>query len=533
VKGVSGTALEFDGANDSVRFSNKRGLRQVGPKEFTIELWIYLNKAGSYQVISSWGSRGVGVSFNLQIVSGEIRVMTINDAAPNMDDYYKANLFPGQWYHVVVVRKPDTEACYLNGELLGRNKRSVGVNPVVKDVGIGWDPYYNYGINHFCGVVDEVKIYRRAKMAREIAADYRRGLSAGEKKAELAREAARKSVFFEDIHVVKIPKGKHGPRGMPGDIIELKDGKLLLCYTQVGIFGRISEDKGKTWGEPLALVPNPQPPSIKGAYGSPGFLRLKNGDILLSYIYTTYPTTPYYGHNYYRRSSDEGKTWSEQFVLTPHPGYVLVHNDRLMTLSSGRIVAPAEYKAHFPSTRDHSGYVGMTFYSDDQGYSWQASKNTVDMQPIEVQEPDAVELKDGRVMMFARTYSGFPVRAYSEDGCETWSKGEKIVELKMPCAGLPTVRRIPSTGDLLFIWISEKSIDEENPEIWRRCALTAAVSPDEGRTFRHRRHIARDPEDDYGYQSVTFVDDMAIISYHACDGLHVARIGIGWFYDRE
>ncbi|MFH1922469.1 MAG: sialidase family protein [Planctomycetota bacterium] len=217
----------------------------------------------------------------------------------------------------------------------------------------------------------------------------------------------------------------------------------------------------------------------------------------------------------------------------PHPpGYCIVHNDRLFTLSTGRIVATAEYKAHMPSTSDHSGYVGIAFFSDDLGYSWQVSKNTVDMQPVEVQEADAVELKDGRVMMFARTYSGFPVRAYSEDQCETWSPGERIDELPMPYAGLPTVRRIPSTGDLLFIWISERSIDKDDPKIHRRCALTSAISKDDGKTFEPFRHIARDPEDDFGYQCIEFVgDDLAVVAFHARDGLHVARIGIDWFYE--
>ena len=51
------------------------------------------------------------------------------------------------------------------------------------------------------------------------------------------------------------------------------------------------------------------------------------------------PTTPYFGHNYCRRSADEGKTWTDPFIMTPQAGYVLVHNDRLFTLSSGRIVA--------------------------------------------------------------------------------------------------------------------------------------------------------------------------------------------------
>ena len=342
--------------------------------------------------------------------------------------------------------------------------------------------------------------------------------------------AALGEPLFEDRLVVEVERGLRGPRGMPGDVVQLKDGSLLMSYTQSGIMGIKSTDGGKTWGESFVLVPDPTPPA-QGRYAHPSFLRLESGEILLSYIYTTHPTTPYYGHNYYRRSADEAQTWTEQFLMTPQAGYCIVHNDRLFTLSTGRIVAMAEYKAHMPSTNDHAGYVGIAFFSDDGGYSWQVSKNTVDMQPVEVQEADAVELKDGRVMMFARTYSGFPVRAYSDDGCETWSEGKPIEELPMPYAGLPTVRRIPSTGDLLFIWISERSVDKDDPKIHRRCALSTAISKDEGQTFERFRHIARDPEDDFGYQCIEFLDDdLALVAYHARDGLHVARIAIDWFY---
>ncbi|MBN1343792.1 MAG: exo-alpha-sialidase [Phycisphaerae bacterium] len=338
---------------------------------------------------------------------------------------------------------------------------------------------------------------------------------------------------FEDRVAVKVNKGPYGPRGMPGDFVQLKDGSILMSYTKDGSIVAIkSTDKGKTWGEAFVLVPKPAPPAV-GYFCHPSFLRLKNGEILLSYIYGTHPRTPYFGHNYVRRSADEGKTWTEQFCMTPYPGYIIAHNDRFFTLSTGRIVIMAEYKAHYPSSRDHSGYVGMAFFSDDLGHTWQASKNTVDMMPVEVQEADGVELKDGRVMMFARTYSGFPVRAYSTDKCVTWSKGEKMEGLKMPYAGLPTVRRIPSTGDLLFIWISEKSVDKQNPKINRRCALSSAISKDEGKTFIHQRNIVRDPEDDFGYQCIEFLDgDVALLCYHARDGLHVAHIPVSWFYEK-
>jgi sialidase-1 len=107
----------------------------------------------------------------------------------------------------------------------------------------------------------------------------------------------------------------------------------------------------------------------------------------------------------------------------------------------------------------------------------------------------------------------------------------KIEGMEMPYAGLPTVRRIPATGDLLFLWISERSVDPVNEKIHRRCALTAAISRDEGKTFANHRHIARDPMDDFGYQCVEFLgDDRVLIAYHARDGIHVSRFGIDWFY---
>lgn len=340
---------------------------------------------------------------------------------------------------------------------------------------------------------------------------------------------------FEVFHVVKKPQGDHGYRGIMGDFVQLQDGSLLLCYTDGDIVAVRSTDGGRTWGEPSVLVPRISAPA-KGYICHPSFLRLPDGDLLLTYIYSTHPATPYFAHNYYRRSSDDGKTWTEQFCYTAHPGYTLVHNDRLVVLSTGRILATAEHKAYLPTTQDHSGYVGMTFFSDDGGYSWQASSNTVDLygeQKIEVQEADCVELRDGRLLMFARTYSGFPVFAYSEDKGETWGPGIARRDIQMPYAGLPTVRRIPSTGDLLFIWISERSQDPDKPQVHRRCALTAAISQDEGETLIHQQHIAHDPLDDFGYQCVEFLaDGVVLVGYHARDGIHVARIGVDWFYER-
>jgi len=346
---------------------------------------------------------------------------------------------------------------------------------------------------------------------------------------------ASAEALFETQNILKKPVGDHGYRGIMGGFIQLKDGTLLLSFTDGDIKCLRSTDQGKTWTGPEVLVKAPKPPA-GGYICHPSFLRAKNGDLLLAYIHSTHPATPYFATNYLRRSSDEAKTWTDQYCYTPHPGYVLVHNDRLHMLSTGRLIAPAEYKAYLPSSEDHSGYVAMSFQSDDDGYSWYPSRNTVDLykdKRMEVQEADAVELKDGRLLMFARTYSGYPVFAYSEDKGESWGPPVERTDIAMPYAGLATVRRLPSTGDLLFIWINKRSQDKVKPEINRRCGLAVAISTDEGQTLTHVRQIADDPNDDFGYQAVQFLaDGTVLVAYHARDGIRLSRIGVDWFYGK-
>ncbi len=339
----------------------------------------------------------------------------------------------------------------------------------------------------------------------------------------------------EDVHVVKLPVGEYGYRGMPGDIEVLKDGRLLLAYTRIlptgqadgAIGARYSVDRGRTWGEEFVLVPKPSPAGSHH-YCHPSFLRLKNGDILMTYIYGV-EGEPLFGHTYYRRSVDDGKTWGDQLVLTPQWGYQLVHNDKAVQLSNGRILVPVETQVR-SDRGDHGGYVSYTAWSDDDGLKWHRSTNEVNMLPIEAQEPHVVELKDGRVMMLMRSYSKYVGRAYSTDRGQTWSKGEQVKELPLPPYNTSAlnVRRIRRTGDLLLLRCNG---GPKGPPR-RRTPLVSVISKDEGATWTNERVLAGDPENDYGYPSLTFVDDLAVISHHRRDGLHVLRVGVDWFYGK-
>jgi hypothetical protein len=64
-----------------------------------------------------------------------------------------------------------------------------------------------------------------------------------------------------------------------------------------------------------------------------------------------------------------------------------------------------------------------------------------------------------------------------------------------------------------------------------RCTpFVSTISSDSGDTWTHERVNAGDPEDDYGYPGLTFVDNIALITYHRRDGLRGARIDADWIY---
>ena len=96
-----------------------------------------------------------------------------------------------------------------------------------------------------------------------------------------------------------------------------------------------------------------------------------------------------------------------------------------------------------------------------------------------------------------------------------------------------TVDRIPSTGDLLLI----RCTGVGGPEERYRTPLVTALSRDEGETWQNVRILEGDADDDYGYQSVTLLtegeSEVAVLSYHARDGIQVARIPVGWFYETD
>src|SRR5215470_1835134 len=153
--------------------------------------------------------------------------------------------------------------------------------------------------------------------------------------AVLSSAAPDESAVFT---AVICPAGVERPRNTEGDIVELKDGSLLLGYSEfVGrdssdfaqgrIAGKISHDGGRTWSAPFVIMPN----EGKMNTMSPSFLRLRSGKLGMAYMVKNSLAD---NRVLFRTSSNEGKSWNVPVRVNPTVGYWGINNARLVQLKS-------------------------------------------------------------------------------------------------------------------------------------------------------------------------------------------------------
>ena len=122
----------------------------------------------------------------------------------------------------------------------------------------------------------------------------------------------------DDISVLVCPATDEHPRSSEASVVALKDGRLLLAYSEfIGtgaddspaqIMARTSADGGRTWGQAWVLQPNTGKQNVM----SVSLLRLKSGRLMLGYLVKNSSSDL---RVEVRLSSDEGKSWSEPVVL--------------------------------------------------------------------------------------------------------------------------------------------------------------------------------------------------------------------------
>jgi predicted neuraminidase len=149
-------------------------------------------------------------------------------------------------------------------------------------------------------------------------------------------------------------------------------------------------------------------------------------------------------------------------------------------LPSGRILLPL-YSDTFS--------ISIMAISDDRGQTWYASEPLVGWGNI---QPTVLRRDDGTLVAYMRE-NGITDRirvAESQDDGLTWSSVSSS-ELSNPGAGIDGVRL--ANGHWLLVY---------NDTTRGRHSLAVAVSDDEGRSWRHRRHLEREQGSSFHYPAV-------------------------------
>jgi hypothetical protein len=177
--GISGvSALTFNGGTDYVDCGNDPSLDVTG--DMTVSAWIYARSApiGEGRTVASrYTYPESGWNFGLQWGSGTSFMFNVYDGMGGSATAYDPDFFSlelNKWKYVVGVYKPDEYVkLYVDGELMhtctGGVPSSIGYAAANNHLVIGSRPN---GQSRFDGVIDEVKIYKRALSDAEITYEY-------------------------------------------------------------------------------------------------------------------------------------------------------------------------------------------------------------------------------------------------------------------------------------------------------------------------------------------------------------------------
>ncbi len=183
------------------------------------------------------------------------------------------------------------------------------------------------------------------------------------------------------------------------------------------------------------------------------------------------------------RSTDDGKTWSEPLTIQERWCGAI---RSMIQLRSGRIVLVGQKVIPWR-------HVTLTFVSDDQGKTWEAS-NLLDMETKDsgdhggTMEGTIAELTDGRVYHLLRTTRGWFWEAFSSDGGLTWESPAQSKLRSSTCCG--QLARLKS-GRLALLW--NRPTDENPRDIRSREELSIAFSDDDGKTWTRSVVVSKRP----------------------------------------
>jgi sialidase-1 len=259
-------------------------------------------------------------------------------------------------------------------------------------------------------------------------------------------------------------------------------------YDATDIVVRRSKDGGITWGPREKLLDSGGGPNMVVDRKQPG---------VVHFLYSAQDRKLGYDliHNFYRRSVDNGLTFSSPVEITETlaafrpefpflmAGPTLGHS---IQMDNGRLLVSVSLFAN----RDQFPSAVGTIYSDDSGTTWRRGDIVVRSgdAPNHPMEGVVAQLSDGRVMMNIRNEAGEHRRAvsYSADGATHWTVPKFDPALLEPiCFGslLAVPREVAGAkGMLLFLNpdTTDRTIEIGPKHYCDRKNLTVKLSSNDG-----------------------------------------------------
>lgn len=311
-----------------------------------------------------------------------------------------------------------------------------------------------------------------------------------------------------------------------GSFIRLNDNSILFAFTEF-LGGREDEDiariscisstdEGESWSERMVLF---EKSANDVNIMSFSFLRMGNGDIGAFYIVKNKDGSDTI---VMRRSSDEGKTWSEPLnclSTLEKPDYFILNNDRVLKLKNGRIILPLARHTIYDNDEElHKGELCF-FYSDDDGCTWKKTdaelKTPFPNDKIGFQEPGLYELPDGRIWCYIRTLLGYQYECYSEDNGETWSTPEPNVFFSSPASPM-SVKDFKDLTVAIFNPIPEHILRDDDAEFWGRTPYVMATRKKDEIAFTQEKlfYLEDDLNNGYCYPATLEGEDYLLVAYY-------------------
>jgi hypothetical protein len=177
-------ALQFDGKNTYVDMGNAPELRMAGP--LTVEAWIKPATVAETElpILAKENANGQQNAYELLLTKGVVAFQVSDGSAGccGAQGWFPATgktaLQPGLWRHVAGVYDGRQISVYLDGVLEGSMAFDRTIPDVPFSVKVGMNAFS--APKHFAGLIDEVKLWNRARSQSEILTDMNRSLRGNE-----------------------------------------------------------------------------------------------------------------------------------------------------------------------------------------------------------------------------------------------------------------------------------------------------------------------------------------------------------------